>query len=315
MCRKSFIVIIILNINYLIAARIASSETKSLINCTLDDLRDINEQYQKSVSLSLSFVFTQCDLPMIPDAFLVNVSGLQSIDFQSSSITSLSGNALSGLTKLKVLRIVDSPNLTQIQQWTTENLNNLNILDLQNNHISTLDENALRHYPNLKCLNLQVNHIGEIPVGFLSISFQLETLNLAENALQRIESDTFKALLHLIDLDLAYNQIHFIDPYAFTTTTLLQTLRLNGNQIKTINSMVFFNLDRLKLLNLSENALSSYALDEDSFKQNTQLQHLDLSYNEMYSIIPNVLTGLRSLQVRTIFHCYFSSSFYMRFQN
>lgn len=156
---------------------------------------------------------------------------------------------------------------------------------------------ASNYYPNLKHLNLQRNAISQIPIEFLGSSLNLETLNMAENLLQRIESDTFKALLQLIDLNLAYNRIDYLDEHAFTTTIRLKVLRLNGNQIKTVNSMVFFNLGQLEFLNLSENALNAYAIEEGAFKQNTQLQHLDMSYNLMFTIVSNALNGLNSLQV------------------
>lgn len=304
---RSIVVFIILSINFFLIVQIAASETKFIINCTTNDLRNINEQYKKSSS-PLSFVFSQCDLPTIPDALFVNVSAVKSIDFQSSAISTINENAFNGLTKLQVLRIVGSPDLTRMQLWTTHNLDNLSQFDLHNNSISKLDENALRRYKNLKHLNLQDNRIDEIPIGFLDLSFNLEILNLAGNLMERIESDTFKALLRLFDLNLAHNQINFIDSYAFTTTTRLKILRLNGNQIKSINSMVFFNLNRLAYVNLSENALNGYAVQEDAFKQNAQLLHLDLSHNTMFTVIPNALTGLSSLQVMhyLLLFCYCS---------
>lgn len=300
MGRRPLIVFTLLFIAYFLSASHVSSETKFITNCTVDDLRNINDQYKTTPSSSVSFVFSQCNLSTLPDAFLINVSGSQSIDFQNTTITSISSSAFSGLNKLEVLRIVDNSKLTNLQLWTAHNLDKLSELDLHNNGIFILEENALRRYPNLKHLNLQENVIDEIPIGFLDLSFNLETLNLAKNTLQRIEPDTFKALLRLVDLNLAYNQINYMDPYAFATTTRLKTLCLNGNQIKAIDSMVFFNLVRLEYLNLSENALNGYALEEDAFKQNIQLMHLDLSYNSMSTLIPNASRGLNSLQVGTI---------------
>lgn len=308
MGRRRVVVFIVLSINYFFTVHhIAASETKFIINCTTNDLRNINEQYQKSSS-PLSFVFSQCNLPTIPDALFGNVSAIKSIDFQYSAISSIHENAFNGLTKLQVLRIVGSPEFTHLQLWTTQNLDNLSTFDLHENSISKLDGNALRRYKNLKHFDLHANRIDEIPIGFLDLSFNLEILNLAGNLLQRIESDTFKALLRLIDLNLAHNQINFIDPYAFTTTTRLKMLRLNGNQIKSVDSMVFFNLNRLEYLNLSENALNGYALQEDAFKQNSQLLHLDLSHNTMFTVIPNALTGLSSLQVT---HQFYSQLFFI----
>lgn len=296
--RLLIITFILLNLNYLHRIESASNVSNIITNCTVDDLRNINDQSKNdSVARPVNFKFVHCNLVAIPDIFFKNVSYLQSIEFYSSKIISIRSNALNGLMNLEVLRIVDNPNLTQLNLWVSHNLEKLVELDLHENGIRKLDDTALRRYPNLKHLNLQQNAINDISVEFLGLSFTLEVLNLAQNALQRIESDTFKALLRLIDLSLAYNRIEYIDAYAFTTTTHLKVIKLNGNQIKTINSMLFFNLGHLEFLNLSENALSSYTLEADTFKQNTKLLILDMSYNSMFSIVPNALRGLNSLQV------------------
>lgn len=269
-----------------------------LINCTVDDLRNINQQYKNhSTSLPVDYKFLYCDVVAIPDDFFADVSSLQSLEFCSSKVISIRSNALGGLWNLEILRIVDNPNLTQLNAWSAHNLSKLIELNLHENGIKLLANGALDRYPNLKHLNLQRNAINDIPTNFLGTAFNLETLNLAENRLHRIESDTFKALLQLTDLNLAYNRIDHIDEHAFTTTIRLNVLRLNGNQIKTVNSMVFFNLAQLEYLNLSENALNAYAIEKDAFKQNTRLQHLDVSHNSMFTIVSNALRGLNSLQV------------------
>lgn len=303
MChRPLFLAFILLHSNYLHHTASASN-IKNLpnimTNCTVDDLHSINEQYHNTfASHPVNYKFLHCNLVAIPDAVFINLSSLQSLEFCSSKIITLRSNALDGLLKLETLRIVDNPNLTQLNLWSADNLDDLVELDLHANGIKVLDYEAIIHYRNLKHLNLQRNAIAHIPTEFLSWSSNLETLNLAENSVQRIESDTFKALDRLVDLNLAYNRIDYIDEYAFSTTKRLNTLRLNGNQIKTISSTVFFNLHALEYLNLSENALIAYdALSDDAFKENVNLMHLDMSHNSMFSIASNALRGLLSLQV------------------
>lgn len=277
----------------------ASIEPNIHTNCTLDDLRNINDQY-KSVAppLTLNFVFSDCNVTSLPDAIFENVANTKTIEFWRSNISTISPSAFSTLGKLESLTVVGNPNLTLLKSWTANSLDKLMQLNLYHNGIRDLDTFALRRYPKLISLNLHDNFINEISVGFFDFSLNIETLNLAENSLKRIESFTFKALLRLAELNLAYNQINFIDSYAFTTTTRLKTLRLNGNQLTTINSMVFYNLARLEYLNLSENALIDYALEEDAFQQNTQLLHLDVSHNSMIAIRTYALSGLKNLQVR-----------------
>lgn len=303
MCQRPLLIaFILLYSNYLHRTESATN-IKNLpnvmTNCTVDDLHSINEQYQNSfTSHPVNYKFLHCNLVAVPDAVFINLSSLQSLEFYSSKILTLRSNALDGLLKLELLRIVDNPNLTQLNLWSADNLDDLVELDLHSNGIKVLDYEALIHYRNLKHLNLQQNAIAHIPIAFLSWTPDLETLNLAENAIQRIESDTFKALFSLVDLNLAHNRIDFIDDYAFSTTTHLTALRLNGNQIKTISSMVFFNLRALEYLNLSENALSAYdAVGEDAFKHNVNLLNLDLSHNSMFSITSDAFRSFYPLEV------------------
>lgn len=300
MGQKPLIVFVILTFNFH-WINSASIEPNIYTNCTLDDLRNINDRY-KSVNtpLALSFVFSDCNITALPDAFFVNVVNSQSIEFVRSNIFTISQFAFSSLAKLESLTIVGNPNLTTLDTWTSNNLDKLHQLNLYHNGIRDLNTFALRRYPKLTALNLQDNFIAEIPVGFFDFSLNIEILNLAKNSLARIDSYTFKTLLRLIDLNLAYNQISYIDSYAFTTTTRLKTLRLNGNLLSTINSMVFYNLARLEYLNLSENALNGNAIEEDAFQQNIQLLHLDVSHNSMITIQAYALSGLKGLQVRVL---------------
>lgn len=275
-------------------------DTNTLTNCTVDDLRNINDEYEPvqlgKWQLSVSFMFTDCNLTTLPDGFFANVPNAKAIEFINSSISTIGPFAFRGLTKLETLTITFNPNLMQLETWTPYNMDKLIELNLHHNGIHDLVTFALRRYPKLVRLDLRNNFISEIPVGFFDFSLNIESLNLATNSLQRIESSTFKALLRLIELNLAHNQIDYIDSYAFTTTTRLKTMRLNDNRLTTINSMIFYNLARLEYLNLSDNAIKDYGLEEDAFL-NTKLIHLDVSHNAMISIQTYALSGLKALKV------------------
>ncbi|XP_031629140.1 carboxypeptidase N subunit 2-like [Contarinia nasturtii] len=279
------------------------NDVKIIKNCTLDDLRNINDDFKSVNSHLLNFAFFDCNLPALPDAIFFNVLNIKSIEFVRTKISTISTFAFNGLDNLETLTIGGNANLTLLQQWTTSNLDKLNQLNLYQNGIRHLDKIALRRYPMLAHLILMENAIGEIPEGFFDFSLNIETLNLAKNQIKKIEYSTFKVLLRLIDLDLSYNQINFIDSYAFTTTTHLKTLKLNGNQLTTIHSKFFYNLAGLEYLNLSENALNDYTgLDEDAFQQNSKLLHLDVSHNSMISIKTHSLNGLKALEILNASH-------------
>lgn len=295
------VIAFILLFGHLLGISVAASDVNFIQNCTVDDLRNINDEYKSmpvgKSPLTLNFVFSDCNLDTITEGVFVNIPSIQSLRFMKSNISAINTDAFSSLKNLMVLSIIGNPNLINLQSWTAISLDKLNELHLQHNGIHDLNTFALRRYPKLIRLNLKDNAIDDIPNGFFDFSLNIEHLNLASNSLQRIESFTLKALLRLVDLNLEYNEIEYIDSYAFTTTMRLKQLRLNGNQLTSINSMVFYNLNRLEYLNISENKLSDYALEEDAFEQNVNLIHLDVSYNSMIGIHAYALSGLRGLQV------------------
>lgn len=299
MGQKSIIALLV--ISYFLWIPVTSNDVNFITNCTIDDLRNINDEYKSASTgkspLTLNYVFSYCNLSQITEYIFVNVPNIKSLEFIDSNISAISPNAFNHLNKLEILSITGNTNLTDLQSWTGYNLDKLIELNLQQNKIHHLDVFALRRYTKLVRLNLQENFIDDIPIGFFDFSINIENLNLASNSLQIIESFTLKALLRLVDLNLEYNKINYIDSYAFTTTTRLKTLRLNGNKLTTINSMVFYNLNRLEYLNMSENILEDYALEEDAFEQNLHLIHLDLSHNSLIGIHAYSLNGLKGLEV------------------
>lgn len=310
MGQRSFATFVILVSNCVLLG--AAKQVKIISNCTLDDLRNINDGHKlaepsESTStpspppsqplIKLNLVFEDCDLPTLPDPILVDVPSVQSVNLTHSNLSTISPYALSGLKTLESLIVVANPNLTLLQSWTPHNIVGLIELDLHGNGISELDTLALRRYPQLSNLNLSTNFIQEIPVGFFDFSLNIDTLDLSANLLRRIESNTFKALSRLANINLAYNQINFIDSYAFTTVTRLKRLHLNGNQISTIDSVVFYNLARLQHLDLNSNALDEGSIEKEAFLQNSHLLTLDISNNSFSTIHTTTLGGLTALQV------------------
>lgn len=300
MGQRSFIAFIFLISTIIVTAQSGENETTlSKTHCTLDSLRNAQKEVESPTESSsiVKFEFLDCDLPVLPDAVLTDLPGIQSIIFTHSNLSTISPYAFSGLRQLETLTIVDNPNLTLFQSWTPHNLDQLVKLDVHTNGIFELDTRALHRLPKLMHLNLNDNFIQEIPVGFFDFSLNIETLDLSSNLLTRIESYTFRALLRLIDLNLAHNKINYMDPYSFTTITRLQRLNLEGNQISTINSVIFHNLAHLEFLNLHANTLDDNSIEKEVFQQNSKLLHLDVSNNLLTTIHFNALEGLISLQV------------------
>jgi Leucine-rich repeat (LRR) protein len=87
---------------------------------------------------------------------------------------------------------------------------------------------------NLEVLNLEYNEITTIDDGLFDTLINLKCLNLSSNELTIIKSNWFKCLENLKELDLHSNKIQSIDDDAFDKLIKLETLDLNNNEfIKT----------------------------------------------------------------------------------
>jgi Leucine-rich repeat (LRR) protein len=121
----------------------------------------------------------------------------------------------------------------------------------------------------IKSLDLSHNNLTEIPV-----------------AIQQLSS--------LEHLDLSHNQIKSLGTHMLTSLKCLKTLQLHNNKIRHVLRDSLIGLTSLQNLNLSRNKIRSISAD---FCKEFQLQVLDLSYNFLSHIPPNLLS-IRTLDVR-----------------
>lgn len=291
-----FLLVFIFVIDFGVSSNVT---VKTLVGCTIADLRRINDEYKSrdAADWSISFQFLNCNLTTLPNGFFDHVPNIHSIEIDNSNVSSVANFALRGMQQLRKLSITNNSNLKRCQPWAANNLDKLTHLHLISNGLSELDTFALRFYPKLTTLFLANNLIEDIPVGFFDFTLEIETLDLSGNRLHRTEAFTFKALLRLAHLNLENNKIDYIDPYTFTTTAHLQVLKLNGNQIVSLSSMVFYNLAWLEHLNLSGNALGEYGFEDNTFHQSSALKVLDISRNSLIGLHGDALNGLKSLKV------------------
>ncbi|CAF1372449.1 unnamed protein product [Adineta steineri] len=163
----------------------------------------------------------------------------------------------SNMTKLEIIYLRSC----QIKQ--IPNLSNIQILDLENNHIS----NAINLKNSYIHLNLAQNFISSIS---LENNSQLKTLNLTQNLLTSFNFSMLNE--NLTDLNLNYNRLLSIDlnnlpknllslsinnnllkQIKFSKQDSLSSLDLSYNQIKSIEKNLLF--EKLNYLNLENNPL------------------------------------------------------------
>lgn len=147
-------------------------------------------------------------------------------------------------------------------------------------NIKVICQNSVTNLPRLVILNLDRNNINEIkPNTFQNVS-SLREVSLMNNSLKVIEEGTFNNL-GLATLKLDGNSITDIDQRAFDNMTNLRSLHLSRNKLKFIDNHWFKNSSELEFLNLEYNEIIS--LPEFAF-QNLKGKHVFPQY-DVYLIL------------------------------
>lgn len=223
----------------------------------------------------------------IPNGSFRNFSSLQRLSLRGNQISSISQTTFSGLeTSLRILDL--SANLLE-QYPTFERLTKIEDLNLSENDIISLPENAFEALPSVTKFNLHNNYLTDLPPGtFGSISNILRYLYLSDNNIKVISRGVFDNLEVLETLDLSQNELQEIEE-VFRNLSRLQQLNLAHNKISTVRQKSFQDMAELRLLNLSHNLLSVF--DGGIFhSSHNKLEIIDLSHNHIHYLIPNALS-------------------------
>ena len=237
-----------------------------------------NKAFQKLVNLEiLDLSCNSIEEIVLMDMFK-DLRNLKVLNLQTNEIVELNVGCLEPLINLEVL------NLTQ--NWLNisvtdicKRLKNLRRLSLAVNFVQTLEfsENYNDHV--LEVLDVQDNKIGSIDQTFFYSMINLRYLYLNNNQIESLNRDCFLRFKNLEYLNLSGNLLELLDSMQLLTLSNLKTLKLSNNKIKFLPDNVFANLRRLQLLDLSSNKITE--IPPKIFKQNRLIHHLDLSYNSI----------------------------------
>lgn len=181
------------------------------------------------------------------------------------------------------LKITNLNNLSDIPGIDT-----ITELDLSNNQLTRIPNNAFSFMPNLQIINLDHNEIATIePLAFNNLK-QLQQLFLDHNKLQKISIE-LAHLFFLTKLGLANNMIEKIATNAFRDLWRLEIVDLSHNRLVSLPDDLFAPLQaheiyksnypgmNLTFLDVSNNGIAHLPLQ--FFKNLKKLQFLDISNN------------------------------------
>ncbi|KZC06349.1 PREDICTED: leucine-rich repeat-containing protein 15-like [Dufourea novaeangliae] len=217
---------------------------------------------------------------------------------------------------------IEHGQITYVTQGAFDEVPNLTYLSLEGNRITPRDLFSFGGLKSIRTLILsnQVNQYDGKELVIQGVYPQLRYLDLRNNSINSVRSladNPFPVLKHL---DLSMNRIVYFDFANLLPSTLshlylnrnsisrfsgqkfsnLMVLSLDGNNIDSIGD-VYYGLNltgarNLKSLSVGSNRIA--ALSKQAFKDNVNLQYLNLSSNSLSSLHSDTLESLQmSLQV------------------
>ncbi|KAI1891431.1 hypothetical protein AGOR_G00143750 [Albula goreensis] len=173
---------------------------------------------------------------------------------------------------------------------------NIAELQINNNHIRTLQSRCLSGYPALRILRCASNSLDTIePETFLSTA-HIESLSLADNNLfigYRQTGWALRSLTRLRNLDLSGNGLtEDMASFLLGNMTSLEYLSLSRNIMLRLDEDIFRHLHQLRELNVERNVL--FEID-GAFDHLHKLQRLNVAFNSLPCLVDFQLTQLVEL--------------------
>ncbi|XP_071445732.1 chondroadherin-like protein [Hetaerina americana] len=187
------------------------------------------------------------------------------------------------------------------------NLLTLRTLKLESNGLRSIPHRALSRLGSLSDLSLAGNDIDTLGRRAFGVLPVISTLSLARNNISQIESRAFDGLLQLLKLDLSLNKISHLKNDVFQGLVSLQSLDLSYNQIEKLDNKTNSLLEdclSLERLNLSHNRIAfvTRKMFPSSPYVPYKLRSIDLSYNAMPALTPELNVGTRRVHVLNVSH-------------
>ncbi|XP_055603551.1 leucine-rich repeat protein soc-2 homolog [Uranotaenia lowii] len=235
-------------------------------------------------------------LEEIPAEMFQHMPNVGTLDFAKGNLRFINGDTFKHLQNLRHLILISNyleridtktmprtlltlhyghNNLTSLN-GTLRHLDELKLLFINDNHLTSLDDEFPLASPNLMSIFAQNNKIKNLPIEIKYLK-NLDSLIIHNN-----ELTSFDGLLsrssHLTKLVAYGNKIDHLRKDEFTEAERLEDLQLAENKLTSLNGSLM-NLKGLIVANLSFNLLNEFSLQEISGLR--KLRILDLSHNKI----------------------------------
>ena len=259
-------------------------------------LGHIDSMFTSHLFNLLSLSITRSRLSILPA--LCNSTGLRSLNLSNNNIADVKHCGIFCVWQhLRSLEILDINNnhITSLPDWLGDSTPDLLRVSAGHNKISEVNNNLCRKLYQLKYLDLKNNSFKESGYLQLSNCSKIVILDLSGNSdlgsisPQSIRSMTYIRSLILSNMDLkddVWDKIYDMN--------VLEVLHLQHNSLSTVPPDVMRKFFKLQFLNLSHNSIR--VLHFTVFNNQSLLKILDLSSNGIVYLPPFIFDKLHNLE-------------------
>ncbi|MBN3297092.1 nyctalopin [Amia ocellicauda] len=188
---------------------------------------------KRMVRLDLS----DCNLFNMPDRIFLEQAALRELLCFQNNFRRIPG-AIRGMENLTHVYL-ERNKIEAVAYNSLQGLAKLKYLNLQENRINVIHDQAFQDCQHLENFYLNDNLLSDLPRDSFKGLRRLKMLNLGGNVLTNVSRTWFGDLMELEILYLDRNQISFIEEGAFENLTSLMSLHLNSNNLTTLPFSVF----------------------------------------------------------------------------
>ena len=189
------------------------------------------------------------------------------VDLSDNPITQLNPEDFYGLRNSRVSQLyLDKLRMKDLSNEAFKYVPHLEILNLNNNKLTTLPPDIFKHILNLRTLSLRGNKLVNIPYAAIAEQVHLGSLDLTQN---HIRNNTLgpelRNMPYLKSLMMTENHLVSLSNNSFLSlngSKEFSLLALQSTSLKMIEADAFLPLRFLKTLNLLENPLNASMLEQ-----------------------------------------------------
>ena len=129
------------------------------------------------------------------------------------------------------------------------NFHNLQLLDVGNNKMTSIDMNAFLRLENLQVLSLRGNPLKSILIGAShSHEHSLSKLDLSQTRLRVFNNQAFRYFSRLQYINISFSRLQFVERNLFQSMLQLKEIDIRSNMIDTFLANIFNGLNKLSLV-------------------------------------------------------------------